>query len=49
MGQTIGMALQFYTSVEKGLKLRKFLESIPTIVEVTGEKLVGGGSLRPRP
>ena len=34
------MALKFYTSVEKGLriKFRKFLELIPTFVEVKGEK-----------
>ena len=39
------MALKFYTNVTKELKLkvRKFLGLIPTIVEVTGEKLVGGG------
>ena len=37
------MTLQFYTNVEKGLKLkvRKFLGVTPTFVEVTGEKLVG--------
>ena len=36
------MALNFYTSVVKGLKLkvRKFEELIRTFVEVTGEKLV---------
>ena len=39
-----GMALQFYTSVRKWLKLqaRKFWRLIPTFVEVTGEKLIGG-------
>ena len=38
------MALKFYTSVEKGLKLkvRKFWGLIVTFVEVTAEKLVGG-------
>ena len=36
--------MKLYTSVEKGLKIkvRKFWELIPTFVEVTGEKLVGG-------
>ena len=35
----LGMALKFYTSVAKGLKLkvRKFYELIPTFVEVTEE------------
>ena len=44
MGLTPGMALKFYASVTKGLKLRgrKFWELIPTFVVVTGEKLVGG-------
>ena len=38
------MALKFYTSVEKWskLKARKFLGPIPTFLDVTGEKLVGG-------
>ena len=38
------MNLQFYTSVAKGLKLkvRKFWGLVPTFVEVTEEKLVGG-------
>ena len=37
------MALKFYTSVAKGLKLkiRKLWELIPTFVEVTGKKLEG--------
>ena len=41
------MALKFYTSVAKGLKLivKKFWELIPTFVEVTGEKLVRGITL----
>ena len=38
------MALKFYTSVTKGLKLKvaKFCWLIPTFVEVTGDKLVRG-------
>ena len=45
LGLTLGTNLKFYTSVAKGLKLkvRKFWGLIPTFVEVTGEKLVGGG------
>ena len=42
------MALKFYNSVAKGLKLevRKFWELIPTFVKVTGENgEVGGGGL----
>ena len=44
LGLALGMALKFYTSVAKGLKLkvRKFWGLIPTFVEVTREKLVGG-------
>ena len=44
LGLALGMALKFYISVEKGLKLkvRKFCWLIPTVVEVTGEKLAGG-------
>ena len=44
MGLAPGIALTFYSSVAKGLKLkvRKFWELIPTFVEVTKEKLVGG-------
>ena len=40
----IGMAMKFYTSVAKELKLkvRKFWWLILTFVEVTWEKLVGG-------
>ena len=43
------MALKFYTSVAKGLKLkvRKFWWLIPTFVEVTGEKLVGWAFFTP--
>ena len=38
------MALKFYTRVAKGLKLnvRKFWRLLPTFVEVTEEKLIGG-------
>ena len=38
------MVLKFYISVAKGLKLKvgMFFGLIPTFVEVTGEKLVGG-------
>ena len=42
------MALKFYNSVAKGLKLkvRKFWGLIPTFVKVTGENgEVGGGGL----
>ena len=44
------MALNFYTSVAKGiktknLKVRKFWGLIPAFLEVTGEKLVGGDFL----
>ena len=37
----LGTNLKFYTNVAKGLRLkvRQFLGLIPTIVEVTGEKL----------
>ena len=49
----LGTNLKFYTSVVKRLKLkvRKVWGPIPTFVEVTGEKLVGGPicSLQPRP
>ena len=45
------MALKFYNSVAKGLKLevRKFWELIPTFVKVTGEngEVGGGGFLVP--
>ena len=45
LGLTLGVVLEFYTSVAKRLKLkvRKFWGLIPTFVEVTGEKLVGWG------
>ena len=41
------MNLKFYTSVANGLKLkvRKFWTLTPTVVEVTGEKLVGDRDL----
>ena len=44
LGLALGTNFKFYTSVGKGLKLkvRKFWRLIPTVVEVTGEKLVGG-------
>ena len=50
MGLALAMTLKFYTSVAKRLKLkvRKFWELIPTFVEITGEKLVGG-AFRPPP
>ena len=40
LGLSLGMALRFYTTVAKGLKLKagKFWGLIPTFVEVTGEK-----------
>ena len=43
LGLPLGMALKFYASVTKVLKLkvRKFWGLILTFVEVTGEKLVG--------
>ena len=45
MGLAQGGSLKFYTSMAKKLKLkvRKFWGLIPTFVEVTGEKMVGGG------
>ena len=44
LGLALGTNLKFCASLSKGLKLkvRKFLGLIPTFVEVTGEKLVGG-------
>ena len=44
LGLAKGMALKSYASVAKGLKLkvRKCWGLIPTFVEVTGGKLVGG-------
>ena len=45
LGQALGTNLKFYTSVAKGseLKVRKLWGLTPLFVEVTGEKLVGGG------
>ena len=45
----LGTNLKFCTSVAKGLKLkvRKFCGPTPTFVEVTGEKMVGGGPFCP--
>ena len=43
------MALTLYTTVTKEpIKVRKIWELIPTFVEVTGEKLVGGPFSAPR-
>ena len=44
LGLRLGMALKFYTSLAKWLTLKviRFRGLIPTFVEVTGEKLVGG-------
>ena len=41
LGLALGVALKYYTSVEKGLKLKvkKFWGLIVTFVEVTVEKL----------
>ena len=51
LGLALGTNLKFYTSVAKGLKLkvRKFWGLIPTFVEVTGGKLVGGPFWPPHP
>ena len=50
-GLAVGAGLKFYNSVENWSrrKFRKFWGSIPTFVEVTGEKLVGGPFCPPRP
>ena len=44
LGLALCMSLKFYNRVVKGLKLkvRRFCWLIPTFVEVTGGKLVGG-------
>ena len=44
LGLALDMAFKFYTSVAKELRLKfiMFSELIPTFVEVTREKLVGG-------
>ena len=49
LGLALDMALKFYTSLVKGLKLkfRKFWGLLLTFVEVTREKLVEG-PFRPR-
>ena len=49
LGLALGTNLKFYTSLSKGLKLkvRKFGGLTPLLVEVTGEKLVGGPFLAP--
>ena len=49
LGLALGTNLKFYTSLSKGLKLkvRRFWGLIPTFVEVTEEKLVGGLPLPP--
>ena len=49
MGLALGLTLTYYTSVAKKLKLqvKKFWWLIPTFVEVTGEKLLGGGDPHP--
>ena len=51
LGLPLGTNLKFYTSLSKGLKLkvRKFWRLIPTVVEVTGEKLVQGPFCAPMP
>ena len=51
LGLAVGTNLKFYTSLLKGVKLkaRKFWGLIPTFIEVTGEKLVGGGLFAPPP
>ena len=49
MGLALGMNLKFYTSVAKRLKLKvwKFWALVPTFLEVTGEKLLGGSFAPP--
>ena len=51
LGLTLGMAMKFYTSVGKGLKLKvtKSLGLIPTFAEITEEILVGGFLACPHP
>ena len=50
-GTGIGMDLKSYASVAKGskLKVRKCCGLIPTFVEVTEEKVVGGAFCPPPP
>ena len=49
LGLALGIALKFYTSVAKGLKLkvRKFWGLVPTFAEVSEEKLVVVGPFCP--
>ena len=44
LGLALGIALTFYSSATKGLKLKfgKFWGLVLVFAEVTGEKLVGG-------
>ena len=52
LGLALGKNLKFCTSVAKGLiklKVTKFWGIAPTFVEITGEKLVRGVFLPPRP
>ena len=44
LGLALGVALKFYTSLAKGLRLKviKFFRLIPMFIEVIGEKLVRG-------
>ena len=51
LGVALVMNLKFYTSVAKRLKLKvgKFWGLVPTFLEVTGEKLVGGKAFLPTP
>ena len=50
-GLALGMALEFYTRVAQGLKLkvRTFCGLTHAFVEITREKLVGGSFLSPPP
>ena len=49
LGLALGIALKFYTSVAKGLKVKvkKFSGLIPMFVEVTGENMVEGAFWAP--
>ena len=49
VGMALGTNLKSYTNVVKGLKLKPKMVwgLIPTFVEVTAEKLVGGGLFAP--
>ena len=50
-GLTLSIALKFYASVAKGLKLKvkRYWGIIATFVEVTGETMVGGEFCAPPP